>query len=57
MLYAKVKILLLIAIVWDRRILEDQKPVGVMVGHTQGITHIHPKGDGRYFISNGKDHV
>ncbi len=26
-----------------------------MIGHSQGITHINPKGDGRYFISNGKD--
>ena len=26
-----------------------------MVGHQSGITHIASKGDGRYFISNGKD--
>ena len=26
-----------------------------MIGHTEGITHIDSKGDGRYFISNCKD--
>jgi len=42
--------------VWDRRLMGKQiEPVGVMVGHQQGITHISPMGDGRYFISNGKD--
>lgn len=29
--------------------------MGVLAGHTEGITYIDPKGDGRYFISNGKD--
>jgi WD repeat-containing protein 23 len=25
------------------------------VGHTEGITNVSAKGDGRYIISNGKD--
>jgi WD repeat-containing protein 23 len=25
------------------------------MGHTEGITYVSPKGDGRYVISNGKD--
>ena len=41
--------------VWDRRTMQTNKPVGVMVGHTEGLTHLDPKGDGRYFISNCKD--
>jgi WD repeat-containing protein 23 len=42
--------------IWDRRLLGKQAdPVGVMVGHLEGITHINSKGDGRYFISNSKD--
>jgi len=40
----------------DRRSLGTaQKPSGVLVGHTEGITYVSPKGDGRYIISNGKD--
>ena len=31
------------------------RPAGVLIGHTEGITHIDSKGDGRYFISNCKD--
>lgn len=31
------------------------KPAGVLPGHTEGITYVSPKGDGRYCISNGKD--
>jgi WD repeat-containing protein 23 len=27
----------------------------VLVGHTEGITNVAAKGDGRYIISNGKD--
>jgi len=43
--------------VWDRRILSESKQaVGVFRGHTQGITFIDSKQDGRYLISNGKDH-
>jgi WD repeat-containing protein 23 len=42
--------------VWDRRSLGARaKPAGVLVGHTEGITYVSPKGDGRYVISNGKD--
>jgi WD repeat-containing protein 23 len=44
--------------VWDRRSLGgSQKPSGVLVGHTEGITNVSAKGDGRYIISNGKDQV
>ncbi|KAG9011627.1 hypothetical protein FRB93_002688 [Tulasnella sp. JGI-2019a] len=45
--------------VWDRRSLGGggEKPSGVLIGHTEGITHVSPKGDGRYVISNGKDQV
>jgi len=39
-----------------RRILgKGKNPAGIMVGHSAGITHVYSKGDGRYFISNGKD--
>ena len=31
------------------------KPSGVLIGHTEGITYVSAKGDGRYIISNGKD--
>ncbi|GFR62296.1 DDB1- and CUL4-associated factor 11 [Elysia marginata] len=43
--------------VWDRRTLREQhpSPVGVMAGHSDGITFIDSKGDSRYFISNCKD--
>ncbi|KAF5368500.1 hypothetical protein D9758_002148 [Tetrapyrgos nigripes] len=42
--------------VWDRRSLgASQKPSGVLVGHTEGITYVSAKGDGRYVLSNGKD--
>jgi WD repeat-containing protein 23 len=27
----------------------------VLIGHTEGITYVSAKGDGRYVISNGKD--
>jgi len=46
---------------WDRRQLglrstsRDGACVGILPGHLQGITHVSPKGDGTYFISNGKD--
>jgi len=30
-------------------------PSGVLVGHTEGITFVSPKGDNRYIVSNGKD--
>lgn len=42
--------------VWDRRSLgASHIPSGVLIGHTEGITYVSAKGDGRYIISNGKD--
>ncbi|XP_020114138.1 LEC14B homolog [Ananas comosus] len=41
--------------VWDRRCFRGEKPAGVLTGHTDGITFIDSRGDGRYFISNCKD--
>ncbi|KAL6061282.1 DDB1- and CUL4-associated factor 11 [Balamuthia mandrillaris] len=43
--------------VWDRRLLnqENPKPVGTLVGHLEGITHVCSKRDSRYLISNSKD--
>lgn len=42
--------------VWDRRCFKSKgKPSGVLMGHLEGITFIDSRGDGRYFISNGKD--
>lgn len=41
--------------VWDRRALRGNRPAGVLIGHTEGITHLHPKNDGRYLLSNCKD--
>lgn len=42
--------------VWDRRCLTSRaQPAGTLVGHLEGITFIDSRGDGRYFISNGKD--
>lgn len=43
--------------VWDRRTLDEAmpKPVGTLTGHTDGVTFIDARGDGRYLISNGKD--
>ena len=43
-------------IIRDRRSLgASPKPSGVLIGHTEGITYVSAKGDGRYVISNGKD--
>ncbi len=40
----------------DRRSLgSSPKPSGVLIGHTEGLTYVSAKGDGRYVISNGKD--
>jgi len=40
----------------DRRSLgSSPHPAGVLVGHTEGLTYVASKGDGRYVISNGKD--
>ena len=41
--------------IWDRRSLGDQRAAGVFLGHTEGLTYIDSKGDGRYVLSNGKD--
>jgi len=44
--------------VWDRRSLgSSPEPSGVLIGHTEGITYVSAKGDGRYVISNGKDQI
>jgi DDB1- and CUL4-associated factor 11 len=41
--------------VWDRRSMAENRPAGVFLGHTEGLTYVDSKGDGRYLISNGKD--
>lgn len=41
--------------VWDRRSLGDHREAGVFMGHTEGLTYVDSKGDGRYVLSNGKD--
>lgn len=42
--------------VWDKRTVgSNSRPAGLFVGHTDGMTHLDPKGDGRYLISNCKD--
>ncbi|XP_071959239.1 DDB1- and CUL4-associated factor 11-like [Antedon mediterranea] len=43
--------------VWDRRCLTEvcPKPVGVLAGHTDGLTFVDSKGDSRYLITNSKD--
>ena len=42
--------------VWDRRALgRGARPAGVLPGHTEGITHLDARGDGRYLLSNAKD--
>ncbi|KAF2861545.1 WD40 repeat-like protein [Piedraia hortae CBS 480.64] len=41
--------------VWDRRSLSSMRPAGMFLGHTEGVTYIDSKGDGRYVISNAKD--
>jgi WD repeat-containing protein 23 len=30
-------------------------PCSALIGHTEGITYVSSKGDGRYIVSNGKD--
>ncbi|KAJ2998170.1 hypothetical protein HDV02_004762 [Globomyces sp. JEL0801] len=41
----------------DRRSMGKMgsRPAGLLIGHTEGITHLSAKGDGRYIVSNGKD--
>jgi WD repeat-containing protein 23 len=43
--------------VWDKRILSEthSAPIGVMVGHAEGITCIASKNDARHVVSNSKD--
>lgn len=43
--------------VWDRRTLSEQnpKPVGILAGHSNGITFVDSKNDARYLITNSKD--
>ncbi|KAI8893224.1 WD40-repeat-containing domain protein [Globomyces pollinis-pini] len=43
--------------IWDRRSMGKMgsRPAGLLIGHTEGITHLSAKGDGRYIVSNGKD--
>ncbi|KDE07957.1 hypothetical protein MVLG_01863 [Microbotryum lychnidis-dioicae p1A1 Lamole] len=41
--------------VWDRRSMSGKQAAGTLVGHTEGVTFVAPKGDGRYCLSNGKD--
>ena len=43
--------------IWDRRSMADGREAGVFVGHTEGITYVDSKGDGRYVLSNGKDQM
>ncbi|KAK2858482.1 hypothetical protein FQN49_004692 [Arthroderma sp. PD_2] len=41
--------------VWDRRSMADGREAGAFIGHTEGITYVDSKGDGRYVLSNSKD--
>lgn len=41
--------------VWDRRSIGDGRPAGVFLGHTEGLTYIDSKNDGRYVLTNAKD--
>jgi WD repeat-containing protein 23 len=43
--------------VWDRRSMGDSREASAFVGHTEGLTYIDSKGDGRYILSNGKDQI
>lgn len=43
--------------VWDRRSMCDSREAGVFMGHTEGLTYVDSKGDGRYVLSNGKDQM
>jgi WD40 repeat protein len=40
-----------------RRLLRNGhvRPQGVLPGHTEGVTYVSARGDGRYCISNSKD--
>lgn len=43
--------------VWDRRSMANESCSGYLIGHTEGITCLSPKGDGRHIVSNAKDQV
>ena len=43
--------------VWDRRAISSNIPVGIFIGHAEGITNVCSKGDGIYVASNGKDQL
>ncbi|RMZ85394.1 hypothetical protein DV737_g737, partial [Chaetothyriales sp. CBS 132003] len=43
--------------VWDRRSMAAGQEAGIFVGHTEGLTYVDSKGDGRYVLSNGKDQM
>eukprot|EP00730_Choanoeca_flexa_P005688 TRINITY_DN12002_c0_g2_i5.p1 TRINITY_DN12002_c0_g2~~TRINITY_DN12002_c0_g2_i5.p1 ORF type:complete len:542 (+),score=98.43 TRINITY_DN12002_c0_g2_i5:90-1715(+) len=48
-----------LAKVWDRRIVNQAhpRPIGTMKGHQRGLTFLDSMGDGRYFLSQGKDNA
>lgn len=35
--------------------MRHNREVGIFAGHTEGLTYVESKGDGRYLLSNGKD--
>ena len=39
---------------WDAR-MAPRVPVGVFLGHTEGVCHVDSRDDGRHLLSNGKD--
>ncbi len=41
--------------IWDTRSIARHQASGVLVGHTEGISCVSAKGDGRYLLSNSKD--
>ncbi|KAI1919785.1 hypothetical protein LOZ12_002254 [Ophidiomyces ophidiicola] len=43
--------------VWDRRSMANGREAGIFMGHTEGLTYVDSKGDGRYVLSNGKDQM
>ena len=48
-----------VLMVWDRRALreDDPHPVGILAGHSDGITYVDPRGDGRHLIREGLKHI
>ncbi|KAI9146186.1 WD40-repeat-containing domain protein [Paraphysoderma sedebokerense] len=43
--------------VWDRRSMRPDRPrpSGILPGHTEGLTYVASKDDGRYCLTNSKD--